>query len=68
MIHASNNLIICIEKNKRKRKIMYKKKRGKRANKKKGTKCPKVNVENNAYELYLKLECMNMWKTWLMDS
>ena len=44
------------------------KKKRKRANKQKGTKCPKVNGESNAYVLYLKLECMNMWKTWLMDS
>ena len=63
MIHASNNLIICIEKNKRKEKI-YKKRSEKKKKKeqlsKKGTKCPKVSGESNAYELYLKLECMNM--------
>ena len=52
-VHAFNKLIICIKK---------------KANKKKGTKCPKVSSEGNAYVLYLKLECMNMWKTWLMDG
>ena len=43
MIHASNNLIICIEKNKRKEKIYKKRsenKKKKRAIKQKGDKMP----------------------------
>ena len=72
MIHASNNLIICIEKNKRKRKKRKKekkvKKKRKKTNNKKGTKCPKVSVGINAYVLNSNLGCMNIWKTQLMGS